>query len=131
VLDEHGLDRPEVEGRWRVQAGDFFTSVPAGHDYYLLKSVLHDWSDEDCLRILSSVHAAMRPGATLLVVDPVIPPGNEPHPSKTIDAMMMVIHDGRERTRAEFEEILTKAEFVVQRVIPTTALLSIVECKVA
>jgi len=131
VLAEHVLDHPEISGRWTAESGDFFAAVPSGYDRYLLKSVLHDWSDEDCLRILDSVRAAMRPGSKLLVIDPVIPPGNEPHPSKTIDAMMMVIHDGKERTRADFEEILTKAGFAVERVIPTRSLLSVIECVVA
>ncbi len=131
VLPENVLDIPEIAGRWRVEAGNFFQSVPSGHDYYLLKSILHDWSDEDCLRILDSVRAAQRPGSKLLVIDPVIPPGNTPHPSKTIDAMMMVVHDGKERTQAEFEEILTKAGFAIQRVVATKSLLSVVECVVA
>ena len=105
--------------------------MPSGHDLYLLKSVLHDWSDEDCLRILESVRAALGPGGKLLVIDTVIPPGNEANPSKTIDAMMMVIHDGRERTRADFDQILTKAGFAVDQVIPTRALLWIIEGGVA
>ncbi|MFI9255694.1 methyltransferase [Streptomyces sp. NPDC053069] len=131
VLAEHRLDVPELAGRWSVQAGDFFERVPAGYDYYFLKSVLHDWSDDDCLRILKSVREGMREDSRLLVVDPVIPRGNEPHASKTIDAMMMVIHDGKERTQEEFEEILGTAGFSVLRTLPTPGLMSIVEATVA
>ncbi|WP_411083282.1 methyltransferase [Streptomyces sp. cmx-18-6] len=127
VLAEHRLDVPELSGRWSTEAGDFFTSVPAGYDYYLLKSVLHDWSDEDCLRILESVRRGMGEGSRLLVVDPVIPSGNEPDASKTIDAMMMVIHDGKERTGKDFEEILGKGGFTIDRIVPTPGLMSVIE----
>ncbi|MGC0380070.1 methyltransferase [Streptomyces sp. SAI-129] len=131
VIPEHQLDTPELEGRWSAQAGDFFQTVPQGADYYLLKSVLHDWSDEDCLRILKAVRSGMRKGSKLLVVDPVIPPGNEPDASKTIDVMMMVVHDGKERTQGEFTDILAKGGFKVARVLPTDSLMSIVEAEVA
>jgi len=128
VIAEHQLDTPDTTGRWNVATGDFFDSVPAGADYYILKSVLHDWSDTDCLRILKSVREAVNDNSKLLVVDPVIPPGNQPHASKTIDAMMMVIHDGKERTQAEFEDVLGRGGFAVTRILPTPSLMSIVEC---
>lgn len=131
VLPEHVLDSPETAGRWSTESGDFFESVPAGADYYMLKSVLHDWSDEDCLRILKSVRAGMREGSRLLVVDPVIPPGNEPDASKTIDVMMMVVHDGKERTQEEFKDILSRGGFSVSRILPTPSLMSVIEAVVA
>ncbi|MEV7434850.1 methyltransferase [Streptomyces griseoviridis] len=128
VLDEHQLDTPATTGRWSVQAGDFFENVPAGADHYILKSVLHDWSDTDCLRILKSVREAVHDTSTLLVVDPVIPPGNQPHASKTIDVSMLAVVDGKERTQAEFEDILGKGGFTVSRILTTPSLMSIVEC---
>ncbi|MER0443364.1 methyltransferase [Streptomyces sp. Edi4] len=131
VLAEHRLDVPELAGRWSTEAGNFFERVPAGYDYYFLKSVLHDWSDDDCLRILKSVREGMREGSRLLVIDPVIPPGNEPDASKTIDAMMMVIHDGKERTQEDFEEILGKGGFKIERILPTPGLMSVIEAVVA
>ncbi|MCL7495554.1 MULTISPECIES: methyltransferase [Streptomyces] len=131
VIAEHQLDHPEVAGRWATASGDFFESVPAGHDHYLLKSILHDWSDENCLRILQAVRAGMRKDSKLLVVDPVIPPGNAFDASKTIDVMMMAVYDGKERTQREFEEILTKAGFKITRILPTPSLMSVIEAVIA
>ncbi|MCX4970498.1 methyltransferase [Streptomyces sp. NBC_00654] len=128
VIAEHQLDTPDTTGRWNVATGDFFDSVPTGADYYILKSVLHDWSDTDCLRILKSVREAVHDNSKLLVVDPVIPPGNQPHASKTIDVSMLAVVDGKERTQAEFEDILTKGRFTVTRILQTPSLMSIVEC---
>ncbi|WP_066947996.1 methyltransferase [Streptomyces lushanensis] len=128
VIDQHQLDTPHTTGRWTVQAGDFFENVPTGADHYILKSVLHDWSDTDCLRILKTVREAVHDNTKLLVVDPVIPPGNQPHASKTIDVSMLAVVDGKERTQAEFEDILGKGGFKVTRILPTPSLMSIVEC---
>lgn len=128
VLQQHLLDDPAIANRWRVESGDFFTSVPAGGDIYLLKRVIHDWSDADCLRILKSIQVAMGEDAKLLIIDTVIPPGNDPHPSKLSDIAMMITFDGKERTEHEFGELLASADLKPLRVIPTPGTLSIIEC---
>ncbi|MEU2733295.1 methyltransferase, partial [Streptomyces griseoviridis] len=74
------------------------------------------------------VREAVHDTSTLLVVDPVIPPGNQPHASKTIDVSMLAVVDGKERTQAEFEDILGKGGFTVSRILTTPSLMSIVEC---
>jgi hypothetical protein len=113
LLRSAGLaDRAEVVG------GDFFDSVPRGGDVYVLKWVLHDWSDEKCVEILASVRAAMSAGGTLLVVESVIEPGNDPAPSKILDMVMLVLNGGQERTREQFERLLDAAGFRVRRVLP-------------
>lgn len=113
LLRSAGLaDRAEVVG------GDFFDSVPAGGDVYVLKWVLHDWSDEKCVEILTNVRAAMSTGGTLLVVESVIEPGNDPAHSKILDMVMLVLNGGQERTREQFETLLDAAGFRVQRVVP-------------
>ncbi|WP_327358697.1 methyltransferase [Streptomyces sp. NBC_01304] len=127
VVGEHHLDNEELAGRWRAEGGDFFTSVPAGGDLYLLKHVLHDWNDEDCLRILRAVRAAAPAGARLLVVDAVLAPGNEPDLGKLVDIVMLAVLRGRERTEAEFGTLLTAAGFRPERVIATKAFASVVE----
>ncbi|GAA3077800.1 hypothetical protein GCM10020000_74290 [Streptomyces olivoverticillatus] len=71
--------------------------MPGGGDVYILKHVLHDWSDEACVRILRSCRRGLAPGGKVLVVDAVLPPGNEPHPGKALDVAMMTLVDGRER----------------------------------
>ncbi|MFF8312580.1 methyltransferase [Streptomyces lydicus] len=126
-LAHHLLDGDELKGRWRTEEGDFFASVPAGGDVYVLKHVLHDWSDEDCRRILRNCRTAMAAGSRLLIVDAVLPPGNAPHFGKTLDVAMMVVADGQERTAEEFATLLSACGFRLTRVLPTSAFPSVVE----
>ncbi|MEU8438382.1 methyltransferase [Streptomyces sp. NPDC029216] len=123
----HLLDEPGLAGRWRAEGGDFFEAVPPGGDFYLLKHILHDWNDEDALRILGSVRRAAAAGARLLVVDAVLPGGGVPHPAVELDIVMLMVVEGRERTAAEFEELLARAGFRLHRILPTPSLPSIVE----
>ncbi|HEX6417963.1 MAG TPA: methyltransferase [Acidimicrobiales bacterium] len=117
VLAAHG-----VAGRGEVAAGDFFASVPAGADAYLLKSVVHDWDDERARAILATVRSAMPDGARMLVVEPVLPPT----PSGSPDVLMMVMSDlnmlvctgGRERTEDEFRTLLAGAGLALRSVTP-------------
>lgn len=113
LLRSSGLaDRAEAVG------GDFFESVPKGGDVYVLKWVLHDWSDAKSVEILTNVRAAMPSGGTLLVVEAVIEPGDDPAPAKILDMLMLVLNGGQERTREQFDTLLTAAGFRIQRVLP-------------
>lgn len=127
AIARHLLDTPDLQGRWRAEAGDFFASVPEGGDVYVLKHVLHDWPDAACLAILRQVRAAIPEHGRLLVVDCVLPPGNAPHYGKTMDVAMMTVADGRERTAEEFATLLSDAGFRLTRVLSTPAFPSIVE----
>ncbi|HXG18211.1 MAG TPA: methyltransferase [Methylomirabilota bacterium] len=113
--------------RCEVVGGDFFQSAPGGGDVYVLKRILHGWDDERSVQILRTCRKAMGDHARLLVVDAVVPPGNEPHPSKIMDMLMMVLLEGRERTEEEFHELYWRADLQLTRVIPTPSVLSIVE----
>ena len=128
VLADHVLDELDDPDRWTLAPGDFFSSVPQG-DLYLLKTILHDWTDDQCVRILENCRHAMNPGARLLVVDPVIPPGNEAHSGRTMDMVMLLLVPGHERTRAEFEAVFDRAGFHITRVIPTAGALSMIEAR--
>ncbi|GGQ87544.1 methyltransferase [Couchioplanes azureus] len=116
------FDRPAVidvvrpADRMRLVAGDFFRAVPEGADTHLLCSVLHDWTDEQARTILARSRAALRPGGRLHIVEMLVPPGNDWHPSKWSDLGMMVLTGGRERTRAEFADLLTDAGWAVESV---------------
>ncbi|MFK4068679.1 methyltransferase [Streptomyces sp. NPDC029674] len=121
----------EIRGRWRAESGDFFTGVPEGGDIYVLKHVLHDWPDADCVRILRNCRAAMAPDTRLLIVDCVLPSGNEPHIGKTLDVAMAAIVDGQERTEDEFAALLVGAGLRLTRILPTEAFPSIVEAVTA
>ena len=120
----------EQQGQWSCVEGDFFKSAPAG-DAYILKRILHDWTDDVCVTILENIRRAMNPGAKVLVVDCVIPPGNDPHGGKILDVLMMSALPGFERTQAEFAAIFKRAGFRLSRVIAAPALLSITEAEAA
>ncbi|MFB6889030.1 methyltransferase [Kitasatospora sp. NPDC056327] len=119
-----------IAGRWTEREGDFFSSVPAG-DVHLLKRITHDWPDEDCVTLLGHCRRALRSGGRVLVLDAVVPPGNTPHQSKTLDLMMMASLTGRERTEADFAELFARAGLRLSRVLPTATVLSVVEAVAA
>lgn len=105
-----------VKDRCRFLAGDFFRSIPVDADLYLLKSVLHDWPDEDAIRILTTCHTAMRPDAKLLVCERV---GEDNASSNTqefsrSDLHMLVAFGGRERSLAELHRLLERAGFKLE-----------------
>lgn len=122
LLESAGvLDRCELVG------GDFFAALPSDGDVYVLKRVLHDWDDDTCVELLTRCRKAMAPTGRVLVVDAVIPPGNDPHPAKIVDLVMMGILAGRERTEAELAGLFTASGFRLTKVTPTHSMLAIVE----
>lgn len=122
------LESAGQAARWAFVAGDFFAAVPAGGDLYLLKKVIHDWGDERAQQILMNCHTAMSGTGRLLLIEPVIPPGNAPSFNKLLDLLMLVWNaGGRERTEREHQGLLASAGFRLSRVIPTRAGISILE----
>lgn len=105
-----------VDDRVTVVGGDFFTSVPAGCDRYVLQAVVHDWDDDSCVRILSNVRTAMPDGGRVLVLEQELPHHAGWHLAKALDLEMLVdTGAGRERTRAEFEALFDRAGLRVTR----------------
>ncbi|MCC6421123.1 MAG: methyltransferase [Gemmataceae bacterium] len=128
---ERARDRIAAVGltdRCEVRGGNFFEAVPAGADAYLLRHVLHDWDDERSLRILANVRAALGEGGKLLVVECVIPAGNEPSFGKILDLSMLVLTGGLERTEEQWRALLRAGGFRVTRLVPTRAEVSVIEC---
>lgn len=115
-----------VHTRCKCIGGNFFEEVPEGADAYILRHILHDWDDADAVQILSNCCRAMRPESKVLIVEAVIPPGNEPHRFKWLDLTMLLI-GGKERTREEFETILDKSGLKLEKVVPITPEVSVVE----
>jgi hypothetical protein len=113
--------------RCRLVEGDMFAAVPAGGDAYLLKRTLHDWDDDRARAILQNCARAGKPGARVLIIEMVVPPGNEPHQAKLYDLMMMVMLGGRERTRHEFADLLAGAGFRLVQIVDTNTPLSVIE----
>ena len=120
-----------VAARVQIESGSFFETVPAGGDAYILSHIIHDWSEEQCLTILGNCRTAMKPGATLLIVEFVLPSGNAPHFGKLADMVMLALPGGEERTAEEYRVLLDKAGFRLTRVVPTETPVSIVEAAVA
>ena len=114
----------EIAARCQIVGGDFFDSVPAGADAYLLNCVIHDWADEDAVRILRSVRRAMPADGTLLVVDTI---DSGTRPAGLGDLLMLVI-GGRDRSEAEFRAVLEAGGFAITRIVPTEA-SSVIECR--
>lgn len=118
----HGVaDRCEIVG------GDFFHSAPAGGDAYILKHILHDWREEDCLMILRHCHAGMTAGGKVLIVEMVIPERNVPAVSKFLDLGMLLFLTGSERTEAEYRALLDEAGFDLTRIVSTPSAYSVIE----
>lgn len=122
------LIEQDVAARCRTEAGSFFAAVPAGADAYFMKHILHDWDDDDCVRILRNCRAAMPDHGRLLICEKVVPPGNEPSVAKTMDLVMLALTDGgRERTEPEFRDLSARAGLRLAQVIPTRVENSILE----
>jgi ubiquinone/menaquinone biosynthesis C-methylase UbiE len=121
------LEAAGVATRCEIIGGDFFEDVPAGGDTYLLKHILHDWDEHRCGVILRNCRRAMPNGGRLLVIETLIPPGNEPTYGKYLDLNMLVLQRGRERTEAEYGKLLEATRFMLSRVIVTRSELSILE----
>jgi len=107
--------------------GDFFTSVPPGADAYLLCGVIHDWDDDRAITILRNCRRAMTKNSRLLVVDMIVPDAASASFSKLLDLNMLVMNGGRERTKAEFCELLEVAAYKLTRIIRTRAPQSVIE----
>jgi ubiquinone/menaquinone biosynthesis C-methylase UbiE len=121
------IEAKGVQDRCEAVAGDFFSSVPEGADAYMMKFIIHDWNDEQCVQILRNCRQAMNPGGKLLVIEMVIPTGNENHIGKLFDLNMLVMTGGRERTEEDFRTLYQKAGFRLTRVVRTESPFCIIE----
>ena len=116
-----------LEGRCRIVPGNFFQAVPPGADAYLMRHIIHDWDDDKSLTILRNCRQAMDKGGNLLVVEGVVPPGNEPSVSKFFDLAMMVSPGGMERTEEEYRQLFEAGGFTLKRIVSTQTWISVIE----
>jgi hypothetical protein len=121
----------QAAGRCQVIGGSFFESVPSGADAYLMRHIIHDWDDAKAVTILRNVQRAIGKEGRLLVVEGVIPPGNDPSFSKLLDLTMLVVPGGKERTEDEYRALYQAAGFNLTRIVPTRAEVSVIEGKSA
>lgn len=116
-----------LEGRCQVVAGNFFEAVPPGADAFLMRHIIHDWDNDKSLTILRNCRKAMGQGSRLLIVEGVVPPGNEPSVSKFFDLAMMVLPGGMERTEEEYRQLFKAGGFRLTRIVPTKTWVSVIE----
>jgi O-methyltransferase len=113
------LQAAGVADRCETVAGNFFREVPPGADLYVLSNIVHDWDDEAALQILGTCLAAMRADSRLLIIELVLPDDARPSMGKLLDLeMLAVTPNGRQRTAAQYAELLARAGFDVTAVVP-------------
>jgi len=120
-----------VADRCTLLSGSFFEAVPPGADAYTMRHILHDWSDERCHTILGAVRRVIPAHGRLLVIETVVPAGNEPSPSKLFDMVMMALPDGMERSEAQFRAIFDASGFRLTDITPTASPVSVIEARPA
>lgn len=114
-----------VEDRCRLVGGDMFVEVPAGGDGYIMKAILHDWEDPEAIAILGNCRGAMAESSTLLIMERLL---DDADPQVTFgDINMLVGPGGRERTTAEFTDLLARGGFQYTRTITTASNWAITE----
>jgi len=118
-----------LEGRCRFEPMSFFERVPEGADVHMLKFVLHDWNDEESLRILRNCRSAIAKDGRLVVIENVVPDSIEPAMVHMMDLNMLVMTGGIERTAKEYGELFASAGFRLDRVVPTAGPFSVVEAR--
>ncbi len=94
--------------------------MPPGGDLYLLKSVLHDWDDQQAVQILRNIHRAAQPGTTLAIIEGPLPSQPAPSYMHLMNLLMLVELNGRERPIEDYASLLSQAGYRLERTIPTT-----------
>jgi hypothetical protein len=121
------IDEYIAQGRAEKVAGDFFEAVPDGGDVYTLRQIIHDWDDDRAAAILKNCRQAMAENGKILIVEEVIPTGNEPSSGKFTDLNMLLYVNGLERTEAEYRDLLRQAGLELTRVTSTASSFSVIE----
>src|SRR6266404_2125778 len=116
-----------LSSRCDLTTGDFFVSVPAGADGYIMKHIIHDWDDERGLQILSNIRQVMKSNARVLLVETVISAGKQQDFGKVLDIEMLVSPGGKERTAAEYKDLFARAGLSLTSIVPTKSPYSIIE----
>lgn len=116
-----------VADRCVIENGTYFDRLPAGADGYVLKHILHDFPEPECLAILKNIREAIAADGTILVIEYVLPGGNERHIGNIIDLWLLLLLGAKERTRPQYTELFAEAGFKLTKVVPTGSPVSIIE----
>ncbi len=113
--------------RCTLVPGNMLEAVPRGAGAYLMSGVIHDWDDEDATRILDACRRAMTPSGRVLVVETILPSGEDTSFGTLLDLNMLVMTGGRERTERDFRRLFGAAGLTVTRIVPTLAPQCVIE----
>jgi hypothetical protein len=116
-----------LEQRCTIVEGNFFESIPAGADAYLMRHVIHDWTDEQSVQILKNCRKAVPPHGRILIVEFSVPSANEASLGKDADMIMLAFPGGAERTEAEYRALFEQSGFRLSKVTPTRSAVCVVE----
>ena len=121
------LQQAGVADRCQFRGGDFFKQIDVQVDAIMMRHIIHDWDDEKCITILKNCRAALNADGKLLVIESVVPPGNEPGFVKWLDLTMLVIPEGKERTADEYRDLFTAAGLKLTKIVKTAGELDVLE----
>jgi hypothetical protein len=122
------FDQLGTGNRVQIVSGNFFETIPAGGDTYIMKNILHAFDDTTCIKLLKNIRSSMNDRVRLLIIETVISENNKPEFGKLFDLQMLLgTEGGKERTRKEFQYIIKESGFRLKKVIPTVSPFSIVE----
>jgi hypothetical protein len=124
---EESLKAHPCRERCTMVSGSFLESVPCDFDAYLLSSVIHDWDDDRAIQILQNCRRSMGQQSRVLLVEFIVPAGEEKSFSKLLDLNMLVMNGGRERTESEYRRLFDAAGLRMTRIIPTLSPLYVLE----
>jgi len=118
-----------LDERCTYVIGDMFNEVPPA-DAYIMKMILHDWSDDECVKILSNIHRSSPNEGKVFIVEHLIPVPEIPHFSKFFDIHMMCVASGRERTIEEYTILLERSGWKHANTFhPRSGLMGVIEGK--
>lgn len=121
------VERAGLAERCRIESGNFFTSIPAGADAYLFRHIIHDWTEEQSETILGNCRQVMPKDGQLLIVEVVVPDGNERSMAKDFDFAMLLYPGGKERTEEEYRRLFQASGFALNGITATDSPVSVIE----
>ena len=127
---EAALAKRGLSSRCRVIEGDFFDNVPEA-DLYILKSIVHDWDDQQSIKILCNCARALRPNGRVILIEWVVPEHGKPGAAGLSDLNMLVLLPGRERTASQFEQLFRASGLRLDRITAVASSMQVIEASPA
>jgi len=125
VLDN--IAKESLTGRCEFIGDDFFITIPKNADLYIMKSIIHDWADNDAIKILNNCYNAMSKNSKLLIIEQIVYHNQSNDCVKLSDMMMLSLFGSKERSKEEFTELLSRAHFKISNILETDTEFSIIE----